>query len=112
MACPVREKLNGLKAFWLNPVLLSHDKRSGRTGATKKDSEQSEPRQTKRVGVGSNPFTNPAHGVRAKAPCAIGVEGRKTLVPRQGSFNVRGPGSYRAATCDTGQMTMLGVQVT
>src|SRR6185437_899133 len=55
-----------------------------RTGATKTDSEQSEPRQTKRVGEGSNAFTNPAHGVWAKARCAIGVCGRKTRCPSSG----------------------------
>ena len=81
------------------------------TGATKTDSEQSEPRQTKRVCEGSNSFTNPVHGVRAKALALSGYAVERLAVPRQGSFNVRGPGSYRAATCDTGQMTMLGVQV-
>ncbi len=74
MACPVREKLNGLKAigsipfFYLITIVLV-----GRTGATKKDSERSEPRQTKRVGEGVFSLTNPAHGVRAKALRAIGV---------------------------------------
>ena len=77
MACPVREKLNGLTAFGSIPFFYLMANARPRIGATKNDSDiWLEPRQTKRVGEGSNPFTNPAHGVRAKAQGAIGVCGR------------------------------------
>jgi hypothetical protein len=94
-----------------------------RIGATKNDSDtfRSRDRRSGWVkrsqGRGNNCFTNPAHGARAKAQCAIGVwnprtAGLKIPVPRQGSCNVRGPGSCHAATHWHRGVTGLGVRVT
>jgi len=86
VACPVREKLNGLKACWLNPVLLSHNHRpwSVEPGRPRKTpSNRSRDRRSGWV-RGCFPSGIPLTGSGPKRDALSGYAGRKTCCPSSG----------------------------